>query len=100
MLRKFLLCITTGLVCSMTVLRIGTRLAFERGVDTHAGPPIIVLLPAVLVFLTCLIYPFIRKNIDTDAWRFLLCYGIGLNLTLIGLQKWFDLQAHLHIALL
>lgn len=126
--RKFLICFIAGLVCSMTILRIVTRLAFEGGVDPYTTPvPIVAAIPAVVIFLTGLIYPFVRqkrgrrKSFPDQAksssdqrneprgsadqaklanWRFFLCYGIAIDLAMIGLQKWFGLQAHLHIALL
>jgi len=116
--RKFLICFITGLVGAMTILRIATRLAFEAGVDPHRTPvPVIAAVPALIVFLTGLIYPFIWQSqgrssnrqagsgdpADPAKWvtmRFLLCYGIAIDLAMIGLQKWFGLQAHLHIALL
>lgn len=108
--RKFLLYFIAGLVCSMTTLRIVTRLALETGGNpSHTPAPLIAVAPALLIFLAGLVYPFVwqlsrqRKETDRErqaAGQFLICYGIALNLAMIGLQKWFGLQAHTHLALL
>lgn len=111
--RKFLICTLTGLVCSMTVLRIVTRLAFERGVNPATTPaPAIAVIPAGIIFLCGLFYSFFwqqgsgkegseqQESRCMNFLRFILCYGIALDLAMIGLQKWFGLQAHTPIALL
>jgi len=105
--RKFIICFTAGLVCSLTILRIITRLAYEAGVDTYRIPvPVIAAAPALVIFLIGLVYPFIwqKRAPSGEAklvfWSNLLCYGIAIDLVMFGLQKWFGLQAHLHIALL
>jgi hypothetical protein len=86
----------------MTLFRIVARLAFESGVDPNRTPvPLIAVVPALIIVLAGLVYPFIRQTLErSSTLRFLLCYGIAIDLTMIGLQKWFGLQAHLHIALL
>ncbi|MHA4812473.1 hypothetical protein ACX0G9_30550 [Flavitalea flava] len=101
--RKFLISALTSLVCSMTVLRIVTRLAFEGGVNPANTPaPIAAVIPAGIIFLSGLLFPFFWNKVSGpgDLLRSLLCYGIALDLAMIGLQKWFGLQAHTPIALL
>ena len=100
--RKFLICFTAALIAANTAFRIVNRLSWERG----SGPAVAIALAAV-IFLSGLIYPFIwhhRTRRGSPAilsfWRNILCYGIAFDLALIGIQKLFGLQGHVHIALL
>jgi hypothetical protein len=98
--QKLLLSLTAGLVMGMTVLRIGLRTGREYGF-----PPLLAAVPAVILALISLLYPFFWQRrerrlgpgaaavvVPRAVWQGLLRYGIALDLAMFGFQKLFRLQ--------
>jgi hypothetical protein len=106
--KKLLLTLTAGIVMAMTLLRIGRRMALE-----HGFPLVLAAIPAGLLLLVSLVYPFRwqrrerRMGADAGAvvvpwafWQGLLRYGIALDLAMFGFQKLFRLQFVVPMAML
>lgn len=98
--QKLLLSLTAGIVMGMTLLRIGLRMGREYGF-----PPTLAAIPAAILILTSLVYPFLwqrkERRLGPSAaavvvprifWQGLLRYGIALDLAMFGFQKLFRLQ--------
>ena len=98
--QKLLLSLTAGIVMGMTLFRIGVRMGREYGF-----PLVLAAIPAAILILTSLVYPFLWQRREGRQgpralavlaprvfWQGLLRYGIALDLAMFGFQKLFRLQ--------
>jgi len=94
--KRIITCIIAGLVCGFCFFRIGKRFLIDW------LPFRVTLVLALLILLTAFVYAVRwglqrRQSPDRQAevlafWQGVIRYGIAMDLTMIGLQKWFHLQ--------